>query len=124
MKVIISGSCASKKYNNFVWHSNYPGGKFSRIFLAIFSGFSFRRCIKKVIIILFGTRNIREAENVFKISPDFSTGFSLPDLVLIFLRDISVKMLWIFPDFSHGFPFPDLLFFLIRVFVQVMEDIM
>ena len=106
MKVIISGSCASKKYNNFVWHSNYPGGKFSRIFLAIFSGFSFRRCIKKVIIILFGTRNIREAENVFKIFnfilwifPDFSTGFLLPDLVLIFLRDIFCENVVDFPGF-------------------------
>ena len=106
-------------------------GNFHGFFWLFFPDFLSGRCIKKVIIILFGTRNIREAENVFKIFnfilwifPDFSTGFLLPDLVLIFLRDISVKMLWIFPDFSHGFPFPDLLFFLIRVFVQVMEDIM
>jgi hypothetical protein len=49
-----------------------------------------------------------------------------------FSKNLDV-MLWIFPDFLAmkvfspdfpPYPFPDLLFFLIRVFVQVMEDIM
>ena len=97
MKVIISGSCASKKYNNFVWHSNYPGGKFSRIFLAIFSGFSFREVHQKSYNnFVWHSKYPGGRKCIF---PDFSTGFPFPDLVLIFLRDIFCENVVDFPGF-------------------------
>lgn len=84
---------------------------------------------QKSIIILFGTRIIREGNFhgfFWLFFPDFLSGRCIKKVIIILFGTRNIReaenvfkifnfILWIFPDFSTEFPFPDLVLIFLRI---------